>query len=85
MNTVPKYGSAGKSGPVWTTEEIARLLRVTPSHIRRLAGDGSIPCLTVGKRHRFDARLVLRRVSGDGVTEADIDRVLADCAGEVKP
>jgi hypothetical protein len=39
----------------------------------------------VGKRHRFDARQVLRKVSGEGVTEADIDRVLADACSEVKP
>lgn len=44
--------------PMLTTDEAARLLRVHPNTLRRLADQGLVPHIRVGRAYRFDPSLI---------------------------
>ena len=50
-----------------TARQLARVLQVSESTVRRLARDGRIPCIRLTPRLlRFNPRAVFRALDGDG-------------------
>jgi excisionase family DNA binding protein len=45
-----------------TTKELADILKVTPKHIWDLQREQIIPSIKVGRVHRFDLDVVLRKL-----------------------
>lgn len=39
--------------PLWTVQEVAEYLQYKPDTVRRMAREGLIPCIKVGKSWRF--------------------------------
>jgi len=46
--------------------QVAELLAVSPKHIYRLAREGLLPCVRVGRRIRFDKEQIDRWVADGG-------------------
>lgn len=46
-----------------TSGQVARLLRVSPQHVRQLADAGCLPCITTPLGRLFDAAAVARLAS----------------------
>gem|GEM_PF-2214148 len=44
---------------LWTVEEVAEYLRLKPATIRRMAREGKIPAIKVGKSWRFSENQIL--------------------------
>lgn len=44
--------------PLLTTDEAAELLRVHPNTLRRLAEQGQIPHIRIGRSYRFDPAVI---------------------------
>lgn len=62
---------AGAALPVaasekWVSvEELADYLQLTPRTVRRLAGDGTLPSVKVGRQFRFLVSSVVERLQGE--------------------
>lgn len=51
----------------YTASELAGLIRVSTSHVYRMARDGQVPCITLGGRVVFPKAAVHRWLDGQQV------------------
>lgn len=52
-----------------SVDELADYLQLTPRTVRRLAGDGTLPSLKVGRQFRFLVSSVVEKLEGDAQKE----------------
>jgi excisionase family DNA binding protein len=45
--------NGGERGQLWTAEQVAERWQISAAQVYRLARDGEIPCVTLGRYRRF--------------------------------
>ena len=55
--------------PLYTANEVAEVLRISPRQVRRYANEGSLPSVRYGRAFRFHPE-VIERVRREGIGRA---------------
>ncbi len=58
------------TGKLLTPEEVAQRFQIPRSHVYRMARDGRLPCVSLGRYRRFRAEVIEQWERDGGVKEA---------------